>query len=86
MGYGKDLCRKWSSQKNNKFFILEFDTLLTNLWHPGRDTNTYYNRRLIGLTKNIGFQYAKLGIRCNAIAPGAVNTNIGTTITSPNQF
>jgi NAD(P)-dependent dehydrogenase (short-subunit alcohol dehydrogenase family) len=41
---------------------------------------------VIGLTKNIGYQYAKLGIRCNAIAPGAVNTNIGETITSPNQF
>ena len=31
---------------------------------------------LIGLTKNIGYQYAKNGIRCNAIAPGGVNTNI----------
>jgi NAD(P)-dependent dehydrogenase (short-subunit alcohol dehydrogenase family) len=41
---------------------------------------------VIGLTKNVGFQYAKLGIRCNAIAPGAVNTNIGTTIYDPNKF
>jgi len=41
---------------------------------------------VIGLTKNVGFQYAKLGIRCNAIAPGAVNTNIGTTIFNPNAF
>lgn len=32
---------------------------------------------LIGLTKNIGFMYAQKGIRCNAIAPGGVNTNIG---------
>lgn len=31
---------------------------------------------LIGMTKNIGFMYAKKGIRCNAIAPGGVNTNI----------
>lgn len=31
---------------------------------------------LIGLTKNTGYYYAKDGIRCNAIAPGAVNTNI----------
>ena len=38
---------------------------------------------VIGLTKNVGFQYAKLGIRCNAIAPGAVNTNIGKTIYNP---
>jgi len=41
---------------------------------------------VIGITKNVGFQYANLGIRCNAIAPGAVNTNIGTTIYAPNQF
>jgi NAD(P)-dependent dehydrogenase (short-subunit alcohol dehydrogenase family) len=41
---------------------------------------------VIGLTKNVGFQYAKLGIRCNAIAPGAVNTNIGKTIYDPNKF
>ncbi|MDI1355122.1 MAG: SDR family oxidoreductase [bacterium] len=35
---------------------------------------------VIGLTKNTGYMYAKSGIRCNAIAPGAVNTNIGDTI------
>lgn len=35
---------------------------------------------LIGLTKNTGYMYSKLGIRCNAVAPGAVNTNIGQTI------
>lgn len=31
---------------------------------------------VVGLTKNIGFQYADAGIRCNAIAPGGVETNI----------
>ncbi|NLO08961.1 MAG: SDR family oxidoreductase [Clostridiales bacterium] len=41
---------------------------------------------LIGLTKNIGFQYSGLGIRCNAIAPGGVNTNIGTTMNNPDKF
>jgi len=41
---------------------------------------------VVGLTKNVGFQYAKLGIRCNAIAPGAVNTNIGKTIYDPSAF
>jgi NAD(P)-dependent dehydrogenase (short-subunit alcohol dehydrogenase family) len=41
---------------------------------------------VVGLTKNVGFQYANLGVRCNAIAPGGVNTNIGTTIYQPNQF
>jgi NAD(P)-dependent dehydrogenase (short-subunit alcohol dehydrogenase family) len=41
---------------------------------------------IIGLTKNVGFQYATLGIRCNAIAPGAVNTNISKTICDPHEF
>jgi NAD(P)-dependent dehydrogenase (short-subunit alcohol dehydrogenase family) len=40
---------------------------------------------LIGLTKNIGFMYANKGIRCNAIAPGGVNTNIGKDM-KPNPF
>jgi NAD(P)-dependent dehydrogenase (short-subunit alcohol dehydrogenase family) len=35
---------------------------------------------LIGLTRNTGYIYAKSGIRCNAIAPGAVNTRIAETI------
>jgi NAD(P)-dependent dehydrogenase (short-subunit alcohol dehydrogenase family) len=35
---------------------------------------------LIGLTKNTGYVYATSGIRCNAIAPGAMDTSIGTTI------
>lgn len=37
---------------------------------------------VIGLTKNTGYLYAKEGIRCNAIAPGAVKTNIGKTMTN----
>jgi short-subunit dehydrogenase len=31
---------------------------------------------VVGLTKNIAFMYANKGIRCNAIAPGGVKTNI----------
>lgn len=40
---------------------------------------------LIGLTKNVGYQYAAAGIRCNAIAPGGVSTNIMVGMT-PNAF
>ncbi len=31
---------------------------------------------VVGITKNIAYFYAQEGIRCNAIAPGGVNTNI----------
>lgn len=35
---------------------------------------------LVGLTRSTGYMYSKSGIRCNGIAPGAVNTQIGETI------
>ncbi|MBT2293138.1 SDR family oxidoreductase [Paenibacillus albidus] len=41
---------------------------------------------VVGITKSVGFQYATQGIRCNAIAPGGVNTNIGASLTAPNSF
>lgn len=41
---------------------------------------------VVGITKNIAYMYAKEGIRCNAIAPGGINTNISSHMTSPSQF
>lgn len=41
---------------------------------------------VVGFTKNTGFMYAQQGIRCNAIAPGGVETNIGSTMTHINEF
>lgn len=35
---------------------------------------------LIGLTRNTGYMFSKTNIRCNAIAPGGVATNIMETI------
>jgi NAD(P)-dependent dehydrogenase (short-subunit alcohol dehydrogenase family) len=32
---------------------------------------------VVGITKNVAFQYATKGIRCNAICPGDVDTEIG---------
>lgn len=41
---------------------------------------------VVGLTKNTGFMYANNGIRCNGIAPGAVMTNIASSMTNISQF
>lgn len=41
---------------------------------------------VVGLTKSIGFMYAERGIRCNAIAPGGVKTNIGAGMKNVSQF
>ena len=41
---------------------------------------------LIGLTKSTAFMYGTSGIRCNAIAPGGVKTNIGSSMTNINTF
>lgn len=40
---------------------------------------------LIGLTKNTAYMYAQEGIRCNAIAPGGIETSIGFG-GEPNEF
>lgn len=49
-------------------------------------TYTASKHAVVGFTKNTGFMYAKQGIRCNAIAPGGVETNIGLSMTNINEF
>lgn len=41
---------------------------------------------VVGLTKNTAFMYADKNIRCNGIAPGAVATNIGSTMSSISEM
>lgn len=41
---------------------------------------------VVGLTKNTAFMYADKNIRCNGIAPGAVITNIASTMTNVSEF
>ena len=42
---------------------------------------------VVGFTKNVGFMYAQKGIRCNAICPGAVETEISVNgVNAPSQL
>ncbi len=41
---------------------------------------------VVGMTKNIGYAYAKNKIRCNAICPGGVATEIGLTMKNVSKF
>src|SRR5690625_249652 len=41
---------------------------------------------VVGLTKNTGYMYAQKGIRCNAIAPGGVATNISSSMENISEF
>ncbi len=41
---------------------------------------------LVGMTKNTAYMYADKNIRCNAICPGGVNTEIGSHIKNPSPL
>ena len=40
---------------------------------------------LVGMTKHIGFMFQDKGIRCNAVAPGSIATEIGHKVKEPNM-
>ncbi len=70
-----------------KLFLAKDSGVIVNIASVGGIGNaragaayTTSKHALIGLTQNTGYMYAKAGIRCNAIAPGAVATNIAETI------
>ena len=57
--------------------------------HQGARAGAAYTsskHALIGLTRNVAFHYAGRGVRCNAIAPGAIATNIRATILHPSTL
>lgn len=40
---------------------------------------------LVGITKHIGFMFQDKGIRCNAVAPGSIATEINQKVKEPNM-
>jgi NAD(P)-dependent dehydrogenase (short-subunit alcohol dehydrogenase family) len=41
---------------------------------------------LLGQTRSIAWMYAGESIRCNAVLPGGVDTNIASTLTNPSSW
>lgn len=41
---------------------------------------------VVGLTKNVAFMYSDAGIRCNALCPGSIESNIGTGMREPSKL
>ena len=41
---------------------------------------------LLGITRSVAWVYGTEGIRCNMVAPGGVETNIGTTAMPRSEF
>lgn len=71
--------------KNKSGVILNIDSVAGLGGGKAGFTYTVSKHALIGLTKHIAYTYAQSGIRCNAIAPGAVNTDIGKKM-KPDTF
>jgi NAD(P)-dependent dehydrogenase (short-subunit alcohol dehydrogenase family) len=63
--------------KNNFGVIVNIDSVAGLSGGKAGLTYTVSKHALIGLTQHLAFCYAQNGIRCNALAPGAVNTEIG---------
>ncbi len=82
-----------STRKVLPFFLAKKQGVIVNIASVGGlygtragATYTASKHAVVGFTKNTGYMYATHGIRCNAIAPGAVETNIGTTMTNISEF
>lgn len=71
--------------KENKGNII--NTASVGGLYGGRGGMAYVSSKhaLVGMTKHIGFMFQDKGIRCNAVAPGSIATEIGNKVKEPNM-
>ena len=75
----------YTSRKAVNIFLKEGKGVIVNIASIGGlygaragAVYTASKHALVGLTKNTGYMYAMKNIRCNAICPGAIETDIGS--------
>jgi NAD(P)-dependent dehydrogenase (short-subunit alcohol dehydrogenase family) len=62
--------------KNGRGSIINTSSVMATLTEPGYTAYTSSKAGIIGLTKEIAVSYSEQGIRCNAICPGWVDTDM----------
>ncbi|UJF16345.1 glucose 1-dehydrogenase [Jeotgalibaca sp. MA1X17-3] len=73
-------------EKNQAGIILNMSSVAGVTGGRGGLTYTAAKHAVVGMTKNIGSQYGPLGIRCNAVAPGNIQTDFSSRMQNIDQF
>lgn len=66
--------------KNNYGKIVNVTSVVGIFGNPGQANYSASKAGLIGLTKSVAKEFAKKGIRCNAVAPGFIETDMTKNI------
>jgi len=76
------MCKKAIPEmlKGNGGSIINTSSVMASLTEPGYTAYSASKAGIIGLTKEIAVSYAEKGIRCNAISPGWVETEMNVRL------
>ena len=62
--------------KNNGASIINISSVVGVIGNPGQANYSASKAGLIGLTKSVAKEFSKKGVRCNAVAPGFISSDM----------